>query len=288
MPTIEMISSCPRCGDYYADQSLAFCPGDGTPLVKLEAGSERWSEATKVLEKKVGDWQRRQQWRTLRKVVLATMALLSILAYGLAARRYIYLVPVASPLPSPSLITPGPSPIATLSVLRSQSPSPTPTPPGVTNKVVKDSTPTPTPTRRSTPTPTPTPLFSPTPTPAMTATPILTIKTEVCSADDQRREEQIIRGYFPAWRRDIPREKPRIIAGNIPDGAREPEAIIIGEINFNLSFAVPCTVAVITAQYEWRVTYSLNGTPAKPKIVPRKKTIRCGKLFGIWGCPLTF
>jgi hypothetical protein len=106
----------------------------------------------------------------------------------------------------------------------------------------------------------------------------------VCSDSEASRDEQSIRNYFPAVRRSILGERPKIISENAPVDAKNTEANLNGEIELTLSFRIPCQLAEINARYEWRVSYSMNGTPSKPKTVPRKKTFRCGKLFGTWVC----
>jgi hypothetical protein len=86
------------------------------------------------------------------------------------------------------------------------------------------------------------------------------------------------------WRRQILGERTRIITDNVPDGAKNSEAGLRGEIELSLTFEIPCKLAITTARYEWQVSYSLNGLPPKLKTVPRRRTIRCGKAFGIWVC----
>src|SRR5205807_331462 len=91
-----------------------------------------------------------------------------------------------------------------------------------------------------------------------------------CSEANKDREGQTIRSYFPSWRRNIEGERTRIIAENVPDGAKETGAIL-GEIEFQVVFVTPCKSAAITARYAWQVSYSLNGTPSKTKTVSRKR-----------------
>jgi hypothetical protein len=294
MPTIdtriiEMMSFCPRCGDFYADQSLAFCLADGTPLVRVEANSERWTEGAQVIEKKENALKKQKKIRRFRQVLLVTMILLTILVYGLAAQRYVYFVPVATATPTPSPApSPLPTPRSTDTPARETTPTPTPTP-----KLTRTPTPTSTPTKTSTPTQTeiptptltikPTPILTRTPTPTLTKTPTPTPIAQ-CSASDQRNEEENIRRFFPGWRRKIMGERAMVIAENVPGGAQNPEANLLGEIELNIMFVIPCNMANVTARSTWQVSYSVNATPSRPKTVARKKTIRCAKAFGMWVC----
>lgn len=129
MRIIEMMSLCSKCGDYYADQTLAFCLADGMPLLEVEEGSDNWNEGARMLEKKAAALRKLIQARRLRRVTLLVLALLTLLAYGLAGKRYIYFVPVAQPSPTQTPTpTPSPSPTPSCSPLPDCSPTPTPTP----------------------------------------------------------------------------------------------------------------------------------------------------------------
>jgi len=101
-----------------------------------------------------------------------------------------------------------------------------------------------------------------------------------------RGEEQTIRNYLPAWRRNIQGERSTIIAENVPADAVAKEAVL-GEIEFQVTFVIPCKSAAITARYAWQVSYtlSLNTFAARTKkTVPRRKTMGCGKILGMWVC----
>jgi hypothetical protein len=155
--------------------------------------------------------------------------------------------------------------------------------------------PTPTIVIKPTPTfvikPTPTIVIKPTPTFVITPTPTIVIEPtptrnptpQACSDADERREEQSIRSSFPGLRRNIQGERAKIIAENVPDGARNTEAIL-GEIEFQILFVIPCKSAAITARYIWQVSYSLDGMPSRTKTVSRKRTSGCGRVFGMWVC----
>ena len=91
---------CPKCGDYYNDSALAFCPGDGAPLVRLDTSNDKWSEGARIIAKKedaVKQKQRRLKWWRLASWM--TMLLVTMVMYGVVAKRYIYLVP-----PDPSSV----------------------------------------------------------------------------------------------------------------------------------------------------------------------------------------
>jgi hypothetical protein len=277
-----MMLLCPKCGDYYADGSLAFCLADGTPLVSVEPNGESWSQGSRIIEQKenaLRKHKRRLKWRRVSSVL--TMLIITMTVYAIVAKRYIYLVPPPSPSPTPSW---SPSPMIAIKE--------TPTP-----AVVIKETPTPTIVIKVTPTPviaikvTPTPVIviKETPTPTIvikettTPTPTPTPTPKACSDADEGRDEQIIRSYLPTWRRNIQGERAKIIAENVPEGARSTEAIL-REIELQVTFLIPCKSAAITAGYEWQVSYSLIGAPPKTKIVSRKRTIACGKVFGMWVC----
>jgi len=102
---------CPKCGDYYADSSLAFCLADGTPLVGVDPGSPKWSEGARVIQEKANaliKQKRRLKWR---RVSLVTMMILTLVAFVIAAARSrFYLEP---PPPPPATPTPTPSPSPT-------------------------------------------------------------------------------------------------------------------------------------------------------------------------------
>jgi hypothetical protein len=133
----------------------------------------------------------------------------------------------------------------------------------------------------ATPTPTPTP--SPTPTPTPTPSP----KPE-CSETDQSRALNTLRGFEPSWRRQIQDERARIIKENVPNNIDNAEASL-GPVEFQYSFPKPCSWAVVTVTYMWRVSWpAVPGAPAKSKTVLMQRKYGCGKTFGMWGCTLVF
>ena len=293
-----MMLICPKCGDYYASGSLAFCLADGTPLVKVNPGTDEWREGAKVIEQKehaLRKRKRRQRWWRVSSVM--TMLVMTVVVYGVVAKRYVYLIPAASPSPTPTVVIKE-APTPTVAIVETPTPTivikETPTP----TMVIKE-TPTPTIEIKETPTPkvvvketpTPTIVIKETPTPKVVIketpppkvvkeTPALTPK--VCSEADEKRDDQIIRGFAATWRGKIQGERAKIIAENVPDGAKNTEAVL-GEIESQVTFLLPCKSAVVTARYSWQVSYSLNGAQ-KAKTVQRKATMGCAKVFGMWVC----
>ena len=304
---------CPKCGAYYAADSLAFCREDGTPLVNVEPNSESWNEGTRVIEKQTKALRKKTRRQKLRRVVVTSMSvtMITMIVSAAALNSWFYFQPSAvasqsptpspapsqspSPSPSPSLSpstspAPSPSPTPTPTPLRDMTPTPTPTPTPV--RYTPTPTPTPTPVRYTpTPTPTPTPVrYTPTPTPTPTPVqyipptpgPTATPKPD-CSDADQERAEQKVRSLEGSWRREIEGEQAKVIAQNAPVGVQSAEARL-GQIEFQYAFPKRCKAAVVTASYTWQINYSIPGAPNKSKTVPRRRTFGCGKVLGMWVC----
>lgn len=113
--------TCPRCGDFYADASSAFCLRDGTPLVEVSPTSETWGEAVRVVEEKgnvLRKLERRQRWRRI-LMTATTMLVVVMVVCVVVVHSIIYFNP--RPEPDVSAATSGPDdPPST--------PTPTPTP----------------------------------------------------------------------------------------------------------------------------------------------------------------
>jgi hypothetical protein len=219
-----MMSLCPKCGDFYADQSLAFCLADGTPLVPVEANSERWAEGSQVLAKKEKALTKRKQIRTLRRISLVTMVLLTMLVYGLSAKRYVYFVPVATPTPTP---TPSPTPTPTPSCSPLPSCSPTPT------RILPCS---PLPSCSPTPTPTPTP--------------------DCSGAADAGEKTAILKSLGTEWQNDVKTECAKLNV-DTPIGLKQFEPIFVPvEVRFE-----NCR-ALVKAWYSCQA--SINGRKEPP------------------------
>lgn len=108
---------CPKCNAYHASDLTAFCLVDGTPLVNVEPGSDKWSEGTRVIEEKETELKKQKRkikWRWIVMSAMTTLILTMIVAKSFTLET--------TPPPSPS-----PSPLP--STLTSPTPTPTPKPP---------------------------------------------------------------------------------------------------------------------------------------------------------------
>jgi len=226
-----MILICPKCGDYYAGGSSAFCVADGTPLVNVEPTSAKWTEGLRVTNERgeaLRKKKRRLKWRRV-LVMSTTMMIVTLVVCVVAVNAVLYFKPVTKGGAS-----------------------------GIT------------------PTPTPTPTSTPTSTPTLTPTP-------QCSDADQARAAQSLRRLEPRWRQDISGERARIISEAFPDNSKNAEANL-GLIEFQYRFPKPCKAAVVTARYAWQVSYSSPVVPRQAKSVSKRRTIRCSRFQGAWGC----
>jgi hypothetical protein len=123
-----MIRTCPRCGDFYAGDALAFCTADGTPLVDVATPGEGWSEGARVVEEKtkaLRKRERRLRWRRLMWSAVTTL-LVTMVVCVLAVNVYIYLGPKQKEVAFVPSSTPTPTPTATPSPTLTPSPTPTP------------------------------------------------------------------------------------------------------------------------------------------------------------------
>ncbi len=73
-----MIRTCPKCGAYYADDSLAFCLDDGAPLITVDPKSEKWSDGERFIKQK--EFAQRKQQRRLkwRRVLMTSTSMLVV------------------------------------------------------------------------------------------------------------------------------------------------------------------------------------------------------------------
>lgn len=251
-----MIRTCPKCGDYYADDSLAFCLTDGAPLLGVEQFSEKWREGSRVLEEKQRRLRKQQRRLKRRRVLtsMTTMLIATMVLCVVAINGLIYLKPereralLTSPLKPPN--TPDELPtLASTSSTPDETPGETRPSPSPTLSAV----PTPTPKRTATgetstpspsPLPSPSPSVSPSPSPVLThtpspspplvtevkhddspapdgrGTPVLVITQEAppsCSdADKAREREFILQRFGDGWRRRIEGERRQIVHQNGP------------------------------------------------------------------------
>lgn len=239
-----MIRICLKCNAYYADDSLAFCFVDGTPLVKLDPSSEQWSEGVRVIEEKANVQRKLERKLKWRRVVTSTITTLMVAMFVcvVVVNGLIYLKPNQEPEKPLQQAT---APTGT--------PSPQPSPP------VTPPTPSPSLTLATTPTPTPTP-------------------TAKCSADDEAREgKSIILRFGPGWKRNIENDPPRVGEDGLPPGLGKPT---LSPITYDISFSSVCNSAVVTASYKWSVQTPAELLDLKKK----KKRFDCEKTGGSWRC----
>lgn len=240
---------CAKCGDYYADGSSAFCLADGTPLISVDASSERWSDGSRIIEQKehaLRKQKRRQRWWRVSSVM--TMLVVTMVVYGVVAKKYVYLIPAASLSPTPSS-SPPPSTSSSISA------TPLPT-------IVIEKTATPTIVVKETPTPTIVVKDSPTPTVVVkdSATPA------ECSADDQAAGKKIIVPMVAALLR------PELAAAQGPAGAKNVDGILRA-VNYEVSFSKTCQRATVAPSLR------IPGLA-----VPKLRQFECRRTPDGWSC----
>jgi hypothetical protein len=273
-----MIRTCPRCGDFYADDSLLFCLADGTPLADVVPHSDAWAEGSRVVEEKER-LMRAQSRKLMRRRVLmttTTLLIMTVVVCVVAVHTYVSLSPEPDAPVAAAALTPTPTPTPT----PSETPRPTPTPDAASLPFVY-----------VTPTPTPTP--SPTPTPTRKATDTKTPAEKCAGEDGQRLKNEIVAGHAADWRRDIEREHDAVVKENVPKGSPLVSAEVSrgeashGEVTYAATFNESCTSASVTETYVWTVTWEVyfNGK-RKPesKTVNRSRTFACEKSGGAWRC----
>ena len=252
-----MIRTCPRCGDFYADDSLLFCLADGTPLADVEPSSETWAVGTRVAEEKERVLRRRTRRLKWRRVLMTmtTVLITTMVVYVVAVNGYIYLTPEPdAPVVAAALTQPSPEP--------SESPSPTPTPTSTSTLPFV-------------------PTFTPTPTPTPTRT-----TTQACTADDRRDlSDSLIARNVAEWRKVIERERDEITRANMIDGAVRPSVTLIEPVHYKVEFSKACAPVSVNAAYAWRVRRAGNPrTPGSEKKVDGTKTFTCAKAGPPWRC----
>ncbi len=252
-----MMRLCPKCGDYYADASLAFCLDDGTPLVDVNPLTESWREGERVIEEKTNALRRRERrlkWRRILSV-LTTMLMVTMVLIVVAVNGFIYLKPKREEValaPTSPPATPPAEPVASI----------TPSPPGTPSPTVS---PSPTATLTATPTPTPT----------------YTVQSE-CTDDDKIRERAVvINSCGGVWRRAIEGDRIKILAGYGVAGLENVSASLSEKIEYQITFSQACRAGVVTARYSWQVTApTIRTVPllkeTRFKIVKAGERWRCG------------
>jgi hypothetical protein len=100
---------CPTCSAFYADESLTFCLVDGKPLVGVDAGSEKWSEGSRAIEKKGNALRKQQRKLKWRRVLMSatTMVVATVVVCVVTLNGVFYFKPSVFPVPS---LTPSPQP----------------------------------------------------------------------------------------------------------------------------------------------------------------------------------
>lgn len=254
-----MLRACPKCGDYYADASLAFCLSDGTPLVSVDPHSESWSEGARVVEAKEQALKRQQRKLKWRRVLMSMMTILMVIMVVcvVVVNSYIYLKPKQeqTALNKPSTLAPVDS-----------------IDPNIPDWPVPSPSPRPTATLKPSPTPTPTP--SPTPT---------------CSAADKSREkESIIKKFGQGWRQSIAGDSSAIFAGKLPPRAEHSEPKL-SALKYEISFSKTCAEGSVTVRYVWEISYqeiNPGALPLPPKVitVAQEKNFHCVKKGESWRC----
>lgn len=259
---------CPKCRDYYADASLAFCLNDGTPLIDVSPRSESWSEGERVIEEKENALRKQARKIKWRRVLFSAMTMLitTLVVFVVAVNSFIYLKPEQEE------VAPG-APVSTWPTV---TPSPTASPGAAT---IITQTPTPTPKPSSSPRPTPSPSPQLTSTPAPTCT----------DADKSREREIIIRRFGDRWRRNIESERSQVIARNAPAGADNAPTGVdnaeasLGPIEYQITFPEACMPGFVRARYAWQIRTNVNGT-IRVATVAKEKRFTCLKVGGAWLC----
>lgn len=81
---------CPKCGELYVDQLLAFCLADGTPLGVVTPDSDVWKEGSRLLEQKQNALKARQRKLKWRRVMLTAMLMATVVVSIASISRSIY------------------------------------------------------------------------------------------------------------------------------------------------------------------------------------------------------
>jgi hypothetical protein len=291
-----MIRTCSKCGAYYADAQLAFCLADGTPLVDVDPGSEKWNEGSRSILEKANTlrrqrrrrWWQRIAWGAMTMVLMALVVSKSFTVETTKPSPVFYkisgrVISASRPLGGVKVTLEGLNPTSTttdangyytFSELRAGGEY-TITPRAQTsfnpsNKSFND-------LRRD-----------------ESADFVAIVKvTDVkvteekhppagCSASERKRlGASLIARFAPQWRRNIEQERSRITARTFGVDVQNAVATL-GPIKFQPAFTM-CSAGVITARYAWQVKADLP-QGLKTVTVPGMKTFACGKVRGVWIC----
>src|SRR5947207_317813 len=147
---------CPKCGELYDDQLLAFCLADGTPLGAVSLDSDVWKEGSRAFEQKQTTLKAKQRRLKWQRVVLMTMLMTTLVVTVVAYVGREERPPAPSPAP-PKPDPPKPNPEPT-------DPKPVPTDPNPVPPDRKPERPKPEPAPPKPPEPRPTKPPQPGPT----------------------------------------------------------------------------------------------------------------------------
>lgn len=119
---------CPKCNSYSADFSLAFCLADGTPLVRVDPSSQRWSEGVRVIKENEKAMSIQLRKSKLRRILmsLVTIVMVSLVVFVMTMNGYIYLKPSQEPEKFVAISEPNPIPAPASPTPKSKSGSQTP------------------------------------------------------------------------------------------------------------------------------------------------------------------
>ena len=309
-----MIRNCPKCGAYHADELLTFCLDDGTPLIDVDPSSEKWSEATRVIEQKQSASTKQLRKLKWRRLVLSSMT--AVMLIMIVTNSFSVETTPAGTIPE-------------LTFVESPSPTPTPTPIltkalffKISGRVVDAGRPlsgvkiilagsanieTTTDSNGS---------YSflslfeggnyivTAQKANMTFMPpsqsfdnlqrdqLANFSTVVkedpkppqdCSKADSSRERKAIENSLTAgWARKIRSERAKVLAENVRD--RIPAEASLSAIEPLIEFTRGCQEVRVTLRHEWRITTGIPAAPGEPFTVPKKKVFSCSKTPVEWSC----
>jgi hypothetical protein len=265
----EMIRTCPKCGDYYADALLAFCLADGTPLGNVAPTSEKWNEAARAIQAKeriLSKQKRKLKWR---RIVMSTMAITTLVMLLVAVNALISVetVPNRDIASRPSIPETTPAVVndsSPASVAAEVSPAPSQNP--VLVSIEKE---------------------TPTPTPIVISA---SGKPPECSIGNKNQEEKAITDkYGAAWQGSVVGDGPQIDHQELPFGVANTNGAIRIEkpkliTEYQSTFPKLC-VATVTASYSWLVTINFNGQRKVLHKNAGRRKFTCEKTGQAWHCP---
>lgn len=270
MRATDMLRTCPRCGDFYADASLLFCLADGTPLVDVDPHGESWTEGARVVEEKERALRRRTRRLRLRRALLitTTMLIMTTVIVAVAINIYVYVAPNPEAPAVAAMVPPTRTPVR-----RTETPAWTPTPDTTSGLPFVPAV---------TPTPTPPPTPPPPPPPPRTPTP------QQCTASDkQRLDSDIAAASSGDWERaiDTESERARIGRENLPDGAIKTSVTLSKPLNHAVTFSNACAPVSVNVSYTWVVKWGdSNRMQGGEKRVGGAKTFSCKRDGAAWRC----